>query len=167
MGDGFLWASVGRLDRQKGYDLLLTAFDAVRRTRPDVRLAIAGDGPEREALTKIVDQLDLADSAFLLGDRHDVPAILAAADAFVLSSRWEGAMRLDEQQAGKTVCSGSRVHSEYSLCSAAIGCVRYARRRLSAPASESPRKRTFPSRTSSAMAPTVSSTGVAGSMRWR
>jgi glycosyltransferase involved in cell wall biosynthesis len=90
VGDGFLWVSVGRLDRQKGYDLLLTAFDAVRRTRPDVRLAIAGDGPEREALAKIVDRLDLADSAFLLGDRHDVPAILAAADAFVLSSRWEG-----------------------------------------------------------------------------
>lgn len=90
VGDGFLWATAGRLDVQKGYDLLLEAFDTVRRARPDARLVIAGDGPERAALTDIVARLGLAGSATLLGDRQDVPAILAAADGFVLSSRWEG-----------------------------------------------------------------------------
>jgi len=90
VGDGFLWVSLGRLDVQKGYDLLLEAFDAVRRVRPNARLAIAGDGPENQALTGMVASLELGESAQLLGDRQDAPAILAGADAFVLSSRWEG-----------------------------------------------------------------------------
>ena len=60
------------------------------------------------------------------------------------SSRSSGMMR------------GSRLrsHSEYSLCSAEIGCTACARRMVCSPASDSPRKRTFPSRTSSAIAPT-------------
>lgn len=90
VGDAFLWFTAGRLERAKGYDLLLSAFDAVRRARPGARLAIAGDGPERSALDGIVEGLALANSAILLGDRQDVPSILAAADGFVLSSRWEG-----------------------------------------------------------------------------
>jgi glycosyltransferase involved in cell wall biosynthesis len=88
--DGFLWVTAGRLVPQKGYDLLLDAFNVVRRARPEARLAIAGDGPERLALDEIVQRLGLAGSATLLGDRQDVPSILVAADGFVLSSRWEG-----------------------------------------------------------------------------
>ncbi len=86
----FLWVTAGRLDYEKGYDLLLGAFDAVRRERPDVRIAIAGDGPEKQPLMEIAGRLGLANSAVLLGDRQDVPSILAAADGFVLSSRSEG-----------------------------------------------------------------------------
>ena len=90
VGDDFLWVTAGRLDTQKGYDLLLEAFDRVHRQRPDARLAIAGDGPERAALTAQLAGLALAPAATLLGDRSDVPGLLAAADGFVLSSRWEG-----------------------------------------------------------------------------
>ncbi len=63
--------------------------------------------------------------------------------------------------------SGSRLHSEYSLCTAAIGWTPCARRRVSGLTSERPRWRTFPSFTSPAMAPTVSSIGVLASTRWR
>ena len=58
--------------------------------------------------------------------------------------------------------SGSRVHSEYSVCSAAIGCTACARRIVVGAASDRPRKRTLPARTSSAIAPTVSSIGTSG-----
>lgn len=88
--DGFLWVSVGRLVPEKGHDLLLEAFETVRQARPDVRVAIAGDGPQRRALDQLVADRGLAGSAMLLGERRDVPALLAAANAFVLSSRWEG-----------------------------------------------------------------------------
>ena len=58
--------------------------------------------------------------------------------------------------------SMSRLNSEYSVCSAAIGCTATARRIVSAEASDSPRWRTLPAATSSAMAPTVSSMGTSG-----
>jgi glycosyltransferase involved in cell wall biosynthesis len=88
--DGFLWVSVGRLVPEKGHDLLVDAFEMVREKRPDARLAIAGDGPLRPALDQLVAGRGLTGSAILLGERRDVPALLAAGNAFVLSSRWEG-----------------------------------------------------------------------------
>ena len=63
------------------------------------------------------------------------------------------------RQTGSTSSSGSRVHSEYSVWSAVIGCSRWARRMVSGAASESPMKRTLPRSTSRAIAPTVSSIG--------
>ena len=88
--DDFLWVSVGRLVPAKGHDLLLEAFETVHLARPDARLAIAGDGPERHSLDRLVADRGLAGSAILLGERRDIPALLASASAFVLSSRWEG-----------------------------------------------------------------------------
>jgi glycosyltransferase involved in cell wall biosynthesis len=90
IGDEFLWLTAGRLHQQKGYDLLLDAFDRLLRDVPNVRLAIAGDGPEAAALRAQLARLDLGGAVTMLGDREDVPALLAAADGFVLSSRWEG-----------------------------------------------------------------------------
>src|SRR6266568_1239347 len=55
---------------------------------------------------------------------------------------------------------GSRVQSEYSVCSAASGCTAWARRIVAGAASDNPMCRTLPSATSSAKAPTVSSIGV-------
>ena len=66
---------------------------------------------------------------------------------------------------GSTASSGSRVHSEYSVCSAEIGCTACARRIVSGEASESPRWRTLPCSTSSFIAPTVSSIGTVLSTR--
>ncbi len=88
--EGFLWVTVGRLAPEKGHEMLLRAFDGLRRARPHVTLAIAGDGPERHALERLAGELKLGQTALLLGERDDVPAILVAADGFVLSSLWEG-----------------------------------------------------------------------------
>ena len=66
---------------------------------------------------------------------------------------------------GRTSSSGSRVQSEYSVWSAEIGWTACARRMVAGAASESPSYRTFPARTSSAIAPTVSSMGTFGSTR--
>jgi glycosyltransferase involved in cell wall biosynthesis len=88
--DSFLWLTVGRLVPEKGHDILLDAFAHVVRARPTARLAIAGDGPERQALDRAITSLGLSGLATLLGERRDVSTLLDAADAFVLSSRWEG-----------------------------------------------------------------------------
>jgi len=55
--------------------------------------------------------------------------------------------------------------SEYSNCTAMMGCTAWARRIVAAPISERPIWRADPSRTQSTMAPTVSSMGTAGSRR--
>lgn len=90
MADAFLWVTVGHLIPEKGHDMLLRAFSQVRRAHPTARLAIAGEGPKRPALLHLTAELELEKSVALLGERRDVPSLLAAADAFVLSSHWEG-----------------------------------------------------------------------------
>ena len=68
---------------------------------------------------------------------------------------------------GRISASTSRVHNEYSVCSAVIGCVACARRIVSGAASLRPMWRTLPSFTSSPIAPTVSSIGRLKSTRCR
>jgi glycosyltransferase involved in cell wall biosynthesis len=90
LGDDFLWVNVARLMPEKDHASLLRAFAIVRLTHPGARLVIAGDGPLRSSLAALIEEAGLGDSVSLLGIRKDVSSILAAADAFVLSSLWEG-----------------------------------------------------------------------------
>ena len=83
--DEFLLLSVGRLAPQKSFALLLDAIAALGDV--PLRLAIAGEGPERAALAARIGDEKLP--VTLLGHRDDVADLLAAADAFVLPSRWE------------------------------------------------------------------------------
>ena len=76
---------VGRLSRQKGQDLLLAAWPAVRRAAPGAGLVLVGDGPDRATL----ERRGVAGVRFA-GLRTDVPDWLAASEAVVLPSRWEG-----------------------------------------------------------------------------
>ncbi|MEV5730061.1 glycosyltransferase [Streptomyces pharetrae] len=74
---------VGRLCRQKGQDVLLDAWAAVRARVPDARLVLVGDGPDR-------DRLKPSASVRLVGAVADVVPWYQAADLVVLPSRWEG-----------------------------------------------------------------------------
>jgi len=92
-GDEFLWLSVGRLTAAKDLPNLLQAFGSVWKTSPNTRLWIAGGAAP--ARTEKVGSLiaiphGAMDGVRYLGMRHDIPALLDAADAFVLSSAWEG-----------------------------------------------------------------------------
>jgi len=78
--------TVARLDAQKGITHLL---DAAARV-PNAIFAIAGDGPDRTSLEAHASSLGITDRVRFLGHRRDVPALLAAADLFVLPSLYEG-----------------------------------------------------------------------------
>lgn len=82
--------SVGRLVPQKGYNDLLLAFSSVVKKYPRSRLLIAGDGPLLDALSKLKNELGIAEKVLFLGSRNDVPRLLAASDLYVNSSHWEG-----------------------------------------------------------------------------
>jgi len=86
--DEFFWLAIGRLLSQKDYPTLLRAFQSLAQSRS--RLAIAGRGPLLDALQQMAQQLGIVSQVSFLGVRHDVPALLTAADGFVLSSAWEG-----------------------------------------------------------------------------
>ncbi|MFD5478980.1 glycosyltransferase family 4 protein [Streptomyces hawaiiensis] len=82
---GPLVVCVGRLCRQKGQDVLLTAWESVLRRVPGARLVLVGDGPDHGRLRALA-----PGSVLFAGDADDVVPWYQAADLVVLPSRWEG-----------------------------------------------------------------------------
>lgn len=87
--DGCKLVAVGRLDAQKGFDLLLPAFAKVADDHPGWRLVIWGEGPERAALEALRDRLGLTDRVDLPGLTERPGQWVEDATVFVLSSRFE------------------------------------------------------------------------------
>jgi glycosyltransferase involved in cell wall biosynthesis len=105
---------IGRLSAEKGNDLLLRAFARAQGNSDAAmaRLVFAGDGPERPALENLAQSLGLLapdalgrPRVIFAGYRTDVPALLAAADLFVISSHYEGlpTVLLEAMAAGKMI----------------------------------------------------------------
>lgn len=83
---------VGRLVPEKGPDRLVRAAAILRDQGVDVRMRLAGDGPQRPSLDRLVDELDLAGHVELLGaiPHEDVVGLHRWADVFCLPSYAEG-----------------------------------------------------------------------------
>jgi glycosyltransferase involved in cell wall biosynthesis len=73
----------------KGIEDLLPALASVRERVPGIRLAVAGEGPERPRLEALARELGVAGRVTWLGFRRDIPELLAAADLFALASEVE------------------------------------------------------------------------------
>lgn len=82
--------TVGRLERQKGYDLLLQALPGVFAKHPDWHLNIFGEGGELSFLTKQRDELGLTDFVNFEGYVQHIEQEYASSTFFVMSSRFEG-----------------------------------------------------------------------------
>ncbi|WP_437805887.1 glycosyltransferase [Sorangium sp. So ce1078] len=86
--DAWVVGSVGRLSPVKNHALLVRA--AARSLPRSGRLLLVGDGPERGRLAALAAELGASDRVLFAGERHDVPALLAALDVFALPSLSEG-----------------------------------------------------------------------------
>jgi teichuronic acid biosynthesis glycosyltransferase TuaC len=84
--------SVGNLLELKGHHLVIEALAIVRRTHPRAQLAILGEGPQRDRLLRLVQQLGLGDAVRLVGrvPNEQLAPWYSAADALVLASSREG-----------------------------------------------------------------------------
>lgn len=82
--------AAGRLVRQKGFDVLIASFAELATAYPDWSLVMYGEGGEREALEAEARRFSLGERIALPGIRKDMGAAFAAADLFVLPSRYEG-----------------------------------------------------------------------------
>lgn len=79
--------AVGRLEFQKGFDILLEAF---KLSNTDWNLQICGEGPEKEKLRERIKDLGLVEKVTLLGNIHNIEEKYQESGLFILSSRFEG-----------------------------------------------------------------------------
>lgn len=85
-----LIGALGRLEPQKRHDDLIRAVALLEREGVSVRCVIAGHGPDRHKLERLIRELGLGERVRLLGHRDDTPDVIRALDVAVLSSAYEG-----------------------------------------------------------------------------
>lgn len=88
--DGVLLGSIGRLSREKGYDLLLKACAKLRQGGVDAKVIIIGEGYARKELDELIKFLDLHEAVFLPGYRQNAARYMSLFDVYVISSHTEG-----------------------------------------------------------------------------
>jgi sugar transferase (PEP-CTERM/EpsH1 system associated) len=86
----FMVGSIGRLDELKNYEVLIAALGQLKDSLPEVHLAVLGDGPRKERLSALAEELGIAKRVHLLGFRNRPESFLAALDIFALPSKYEG-----------------------------------------------------------------------------
>ena len=82
--------SIGRIELQKRYDVLVKAFAEILKQRPAARLLLAGEGNMRTEVESVAVKLGVIDRCDFLGYRSDVERIHHALDVFVQTSDYEG-----------------------------------------------------------------------------
>lgn len=81
---------VGRLSWEKGVDIFLRAVALVLVEFPSARFVVVGEGPDKDTLEQLVDELKIRESVSMLGRRNDMPSVYASLDVMVSASRQEG-----------------------------------------------------------------------------
>lgn len=90
LGNHFVWLAVGRLEVAKDYPNMLAAFARVQKEHRDAVLLIVGQGSLEEKIAELSIKLGIAGRVRMLGVRRDIPALMNAADGYLMSSAWEG-----------------------------------------------------------------------------
>lgn len=88
--DDLVVGMVGRLTRQKGFDLGLEAAGRLARELPSLRIVVIGDGPLRDALQRQGSALGIGRRAQFRGWQPNAARSMAGFDLLLVPSRWEG-----------------------------------------------------------------------------
>lgn len=88
--DALIVGLVGRLSKEKGVDLFIRAAASVLNEFPAARFFVIGEGPDRDELELLIDELKIRENLQILGRRDDMPSVYASLDIMVSSSRQEG-----------------------------------------------------------------------------
>lgn len=81
--------AAARFTEQKDLFTLINAFNFVRNEN-DISLVLLGDGPQRESIEKLIDNLSLTEHVLLTGYVDNPEYFIKRASAYILSSKWEG-----------------------------------------------------------------------------
>ncbi|RXZ01668.1 glycosyltransferase family 4 protein [Fictibacillus sp. S7] len=82
--------AAGRLVPQKGFDLLIEAFQMVNQHFPDWKLKIFGSGREKDNLQELIEKHKLYNHVILMGPTQHIDLELSKSSIYALSSRFEG-----------------------------------------------------------------------------
>lgn len=82
--------SVGRLDKQKNFPLIIKSFARLPNKFEDYILDIYGEGPERSYLQRLIDDENMSSKITLCGAKQNLLSLISDADLFVLPSNYEG-----------------------------------------------------------------------------
>jgi glycosyltransferase involved in cell wall biosynthesis len=120
--DAFVFLHIGAFNAQKNQAFLLEAFSALLKRMPQARLLLVGDGERRPSCEARAEMLGLRNQVSFLGLRDDIPALLSAADAFVLPSLHEGLplTLVEAQCAGLPCIVSDKVTPESALTSLVV-----------------------------------------------
>ena len=81
---------VGRLNKQKNFDLLINSFNLIKHEFPEYNIEIYGQGPEKQHLLDLIKSLGLNERITLMGTRDKVMETIYDSSLYVMSSNFEG-----------------------------------------------------------------------------
>ena len=124
--DNAIFVSVGNLTENKNHRLAIIALKNITTRFKNVKLFLAGEGPERRNLERLISELHLCNNVFLLGKlpRSEVRELLWKSDFFVLPSKSEtfGVVLIEAMAAGLPTLSLTNGGSE-SIISSSVGFI--------------------------------------------
>lgn len=86
----FVITCVARLRRGKGHEVLLESFESLYKNNKNISLLLVGDGEREHELKNQIENYASKNDIYFLGNRSDVPLILALSDLFILPTEGEG-----------------------------------------------------------------------------
>ena len=90
MSSGFIIASIGRLSKEKNFELIINAMPIILEVIDNAKLYIYGEGEQREYLQGVIESLNLEQCVFLPGYENNTASIYSSIDVFVNCSVTEG-----------------------------------------------------------------------------
>lgn len=82
--------SVGRLEYQKGYDILVEVWKNINKKHPEWTLEIYGEGSLKKYIEEKIDEYNLKNSLYLMGTAENIVEKYLDASLYIMTSRWEG-----------------------------------------------------------------------------
>ena len=114
----FVLGNVGRLSYEKNQGYLINIFEKLLQVKPDSKLVLVGDGPDREALAKSAESKGLSEKIIFVGNTTDVAGYLMAMDVFVFPSVHEafGFAAVEAQASGLPVVASDIIPKDVKMC---------------------------------------------------
>lgn len=124
--DTFVIGHVGRFDPAKNHGFLVKIFCELKRSIPEAKLMLVGDGNGKGEIERQVEQLGIKEDVVFTGVRSDVNELMQAMDVFVMPSLYEGfpVTMVEAQAAGLPCIISDKVPFECAVTSGLVSSVK-------------------------------------------